>query len=328
MKQFLVVFCGLAGAGLAFAQEQPQVPVRIGGATTLSVTDGSTNLPVEIIGPDDLIGVTVYDSPELTRTVRVSPEGYIRLPMVHERIQAAGFYPAGLENAIADALVKEQILVDPIVTVSVAEYRSRPVSVVGAVKAPITFQATGNITLLDAIARAGGLGDDAGAEILVSRGQSLPDNTRATLVQRISVRALITATDPALNISLHGGEEIRVPQAGRIFVVGNVKMPGTYPLTDGAESSVLKALALSQGLQPYSSNTAYIYRTEGGNGGKNEIPINLKRIIDRKEPDVPVLANDIMYIPTNTGRQATLAALEKGLLIGTGLGAALIYTLH
>jgi polysaccharide export outer membrane protein len=91
---------------------------------------------------------------------------------------------------------------------------------------------------------------------------------------------------------------------------------------------VLKALALSQGLQQYSSNTAYIYRTEGGNGGKNEIPINLKKIIDRKEPDVVLMANDIIYIPDNTGRRNTFGTLEKVLLVGTGLGAAAIYTMR
>ena len=140
-------------------------------------------------------------------------------------------------------------------------------------------------------------------------------------------RALITAMDPALNISLHGGEEIRVPEAGRIFVVGNVKKPGAFPLTDGAESSVLKALAMSEGLQQYAGHMAYIYRTEGGAGGKNEIPVELKQVMDRKAQDVPLVANDILYIPDAKGTRATFNTLEKVLLIGTGLSGALIYTL-
>jgi polysaccharide export outer membrane protein len=142
------------------------------------------------------------------------------------------------------------------------------------------------------------------------------------------VKALITAMDPALNIGLHGGEEIRVPEAGRIFVVGNVKKPGAFPLTDGAESSVLKALAMSEGLQQYAGHTAYIYRTEGGTGGKNEIPVELSKVMDRKAQDVPLVANDILYIPDAKGTRATFNTLEKVLLIGTGLGAALIYTMH
>jgi polysaccharide export outer membrane protein len=331
MKQSWCFLLAIAAAGLAPGQQQapPQFTTHMGaGATTFADT---SNLPVERVGIDDLLGISVYDSPELTRTVRVGYDGAIRLPMVKQRIVVVGLYPADLETAIAAELVKEQILVDPIVTVSVVEYRSRPISVVGAVKAPLTFQATGTVTLLDAIARAGGLADDAGLEILVSSSQPEPGGPAgkaATLVQRVPVKGLISATDLALNLSLHGGEEIRVPEAGRIFVVGDVKKPGAFPLTDGAESSVLKALALSEGLAPYAANTAYIYRTEGGTGGKSEIPIELRKMIERKAPDVPLMANDIVYIPDNSSRRNTLGALKASLLIGTGLGGALIYTLR
>ena len=93
-----------------------------------------SNLPVERIGRDDLVGITVYDSPELTRTVRVGADGNIRLPMVQQHIHAAGLYPAELEAAITTALIQENVLVEPIVTVSVVEYRSRPITVVGAVR--------------------------------------------------------------------------------------------------------------------------------------------------------------------------------------------------
>jgi len=320
-----IVLAALA-AFCAPAQQQPQLPTRVGaGATALNDT---SNLPQERIGRDDLIGISVYDSPELTRTVRVAADGTIRLPMLRQRIMAAGLYPADLENVIADALSKEQILVDPIVTVSVVEYRSRPISVVGSVKQPLTFQATGIVTLLDAISRAGGLSEDAGPEILVSRAQTTPDGRTLSLVQRIPVAKLIRDADPEFNLRLEGGEDIRVPEAGRIFVVGNVKKPGAYLITDGAESSVLKALALSEGLQPYAGRVAYIYRREGGTGGKNEIPIELKKVMDRKAQDVPLVANDILYIPDQSGRRATFNTVEKALLIGTGLGAALIYTLH
>jgi len=322
MKQFIVV--GALAAVCALAQ-QPALPTHVGaGATALNDT---SNLPQEQIGRDDLIGISVYDSPELTRTVRVAADGTIRLPMLKQRITATGLYPADLENVIADELSKEQILVDPIVTVSVVEYRSRPISVVGSVKQPLTFQATGIVTLLDAISRAGGLAEDAGPEILVSRPQAMPDGKTTSLVQRIPVARLIHDADPEYNIRLEGGEDIRVPEAGRIFVVGNVKKPGAYLIQDGAESSVLKALALSEGLEPYAGKVAYIYRREGGTGGKNEIPIELKKVMDRKAQDVPLVANDILYIPDASGRRTSVNAMKMSLLVGTGLAGALIYTL-
>lgn len=307
--------------GASILGQQLGSPGHTEGATTLNE---STNLPIAKIGIDDLVGVTVYDAPELTRTVRVGSEGDIRLPMLRQRIRAVGLYPAELEIAITQALTDENVLVNPIVTISVVEYRSRPISVSGAVKKPVTFQATGTVTLLDAISQAEGLADNAGPEVLVSRQSSSAINKAAILTQRISVHGLISGEDPDLNLRLEGGEEIRIPEAGRIFVVGKVKKPGAFLITDGSESSVLKALALSEGLESFAGNRAFIYRTESDGGGKSEIPIELKRIMGRKSPDVPLLANDILYIPDATGKKATLKALETSLMVGTGLSSALI----
>jgi polysaccharide export outer membrane protein len=266
----------------------------------------------------------VYDAPELTRTVRVGADGLIRLPMLKQLVKAQGLMPAQLESAIGKALQDEQIIVDPFVTVTVAEYNSRPISVAGAVKQPLTFQATFPVTLLEAITRAGGLAPEAGAEILVTRPQPGPDGAASTLTQRILVKGLIDAADPALNIVLKGGEEVRVPESGKVYVIGNVKTPGAFPVGDGTESTVLKMLALSQGLMPYSTKEAYIYRREA-NGSKNEIPIPLDKIMERKAPDVPLLANDILYVPDNKKRRLTLTTLDKVLMLAGGIGAAGIY---
>ena len=224
---------------------------------------GSANLPAQRIGANDLVAISVYDSPEFTRTVRVGSDGFIRLPMLKQRIKAQDLMPGELETTIAEALKAEQLIVDPFVTVTVAEYNSHPISVAGAVKQPLTFQATGPVTLLEAITRAGGLSAEAGPEILVSRNQSAPTGASTALVQRILVKGLIDRADPALNVVLTGGEEVRVPEGGKVYVIGNVKLPGAYPVGDGTESSVLKMLAVSQGLTPYATKEAYIYRREG-----------------------------------------------------------------
>jgi polysaccharide export outer membrane protein len=280
---------------------------------------------VQRIGANDLINVSVYDAPELTRTVRVGPDGHIRLPMLAQRVKAQDLMPQDLEAAIANALREEKIIRDPYVTVTVAEYHSRPISVAGAVKLPVTFQAIGVVSLLEAITRAGGLSPEAGSEVLITRAAIGPKGTLSSLTQRVNVRALINAADPEANIKLYGGEEIRVPDAGRIFVVGNVKKPGTFTVQEGLESTVLKALALSEGLLPYAGKQAYIYRREGTAGGKNEIPIELAKIMDRKAPDVTMLPNDILYIPDRHSRRTGMAALEKVLMFGAGATTALIY---
>jgi polysaccharide export outer membrane protein len=284
------------------------------------------NLPAQKIGPNDLISVAVYDSPEFTRAVRVGADGQIRFPMLTARINAQDALPSELETTIAEALMRENLIVDPFVTVAVVEYASRPINVTGAVRRPLTFQAVGPVTLLDAIARAEGLTADAGPEILVSRPGPDPAQEAGRLVQRISVKALMGASDPTLNLKLAGGEEIRIPEVGRVFVVGNVHKPGAFPVQDVSETTVLKMLALSEGLIPFASKQAYIYRREGAIGPKTEIPVELRKIMERKSPDVLLMANDILYVPDNTGRRTTLTALEKILAFGSAAGAnVLIY---
>jgi polysaccharide export outer membrane protein len=278
---------------------------------------GKTNLPQQKIGANDLIAISVYDAPELTRTIRVDADGSIRLPMLKTQIQAEGLLPNTLEEAITYTLKSEEILVNPIVKVTIVEYYSRPINIAGAVRKPVTFQATGRVTLLEALARAEGLAPDAGLEVLVTQPEGL--------VRRIPVKALIDDADPEMNLRLVGGEEIRVPEAGKIYVVGNVKKPGAFAVRDNADTSVLKLLALAEGLAPYASKQAYIYRREASAGSKQELPIELDKILKRKSPDVPLEANDILYIPDNTGRRATMTAIEKVLLVGSGFGAAAIY---
>ena len=309
-----VLFLALLAISSALAQPARRV-----------VPDAAANLPSQPVGKNDLISVNVYDAPELSRTIRVGADGYFALPMLKQRLLAEGLYPADLETSIGAALRQEQILVNPMVTVTIAEYHSHPISVSGSVKLPLVFQAEGPTTLLEAIARAQGLTADAGREILVSRPQSGPDGKILMLTRRISVRSLFDDADPALNISLTGGEEIRVPEVSKIYVMGNVKKPGAFPVQDGSETTVMEVLALAEGLMPFAGNQAFIYRREA-KGPKNETPDPLDKIMKRQAPDVILTANDILYIPDNHGKRLGIAVLEKALLFGGTAGAtALIY---
>ena len=91
------------------------------------------------------------------------------------------------------------------------------------------------MTLLEALTRAEGLSGEAGADILVTRtSPDTPGPANGPLTTRIAVKDLIEKADPAANVILEGGEEVRVPEAGRVFVVGNVKKPGAFPVGDGS----------------------------------------------------------------------------------------------
>jgi polysaccharide biosynthesis/export protein len=268
---------------------------------------GKDNLPAQILGIDDLVAISVYDAPELTRTVRIEYDGTVHLPLLKNGVPAAGELPRMLESALADALVREQILVDPVVKVTVVEYHSRPIAVMGAVKKPLTFQAVGNVTLLDALGRAEGLSTEAGTEVLLS----FPPHEDGSPggVERISVKRLLNDADPSVNFALHGGEQIRVPEASRIFVVGNVRKPGGFVVREESDSSVLRMVALSEGLMPFSTKLAYVYRLD--NGVKQEIPVELDKILLRKSPDVALQANDVLYIPDNRTKRNVSGALER-----------------
>jgi len=275
---------------------------------------GKANLPAQKLGVDDLVAVSVYDAPELTRTVRVETDGTIHLPLLKNGVAAAGIFPGQLETSISEALKTEQILVDPVVKVTVVEYHSRPISVMGAVKKPVTFQAVGVVTLLDALAGAEGLTNDAGTEILLTRNDA---------VERIPVKRLLKDADPAVNYLLHGGEEIRVPEAGKIFVVGNVRKPGAFPVRDANDNSVLRMVALSEGLMPYAAKLAFVYRRDDS-GARQEIPIELDKILQRKAPDVPLQVGDMLYIPDNKGKRAAMTFIDRMTTFGASTASGLV----
>jgi polysaccharide export outer membrane protein len=286
------------------------------------------NLPAQNIGPNDLLSISVYGAPELTRTVRVSAEGFVRLPMLKQKVEAKGLMPSALEETIATALSAEKILVDPVVTVTIAEYHSRPISVVGAVKVPLTFQAMGQTTLLEALTRAQGLSAEAGTEILVTRPPLIPGG--APRIERIPVKGLIDAADPTLNVLLQGGEEVRVPQIGRVFVVGNVKHPGAFKIEDGFGLTLLKALAMAEGLMPYANKQAFIYRhgDTASPGAQQEVAIDLRKILDRKLPDVPLSANDILYIPDNRAARLTMTTIDRAIGFASSTASGILIYSH
>ncbi len=302
---------GLMALTLAGTLAQAQFP----SATPSAMLDaGRENLPSQKLGVDDLLGVSVYDAPELTRTVRVEADGTIHLPLLKGGIAAAGSFPRDVESNVEKALITEQILVDPVVKVTVVEYHSRPIAVMGAVKKPVTFQAVGAVTLLDALARAEGLSTEAGTEVLLTRdGQ----------VEHIPVSRLLNDADPAVNYALHGGEEIRVPEAGKIFVAGNVKKPGAFAVRETSNVSVMNLVALSEGLLPFAAKLAYVYRRDGA-GDRKEIPIELDRIMQRKTPDVALLAGDILYIPDNKSRRNTMGVIDRLTSFGASTASGVI----
>lgn len=296
-----------------------QTPAQNGPAATPSMAasaGSATVLPAERLGPDDLIALDVANCPELSRSFRVSSDGTLTLPLLARPLNAAGLMPTELSRQLQQALLQGNILLDPVVVVSVVEYRSRPVSVIGAVLHPTTFQATGNMTLLTALATAGGLSPTAGSLILISTVSP----SGVTTVRSFATRDLVDGAEDA-NPALHGGEEIRVPEGGKIYVAGNVNRPGMYPMQNDAETTVVKAVTLSAGLAPYSGTVAYIYRHRATGVERDGEKIELQRIMTHKSADIALHADDILYVPANDGKRMTYRVLSQIAGFGQSVGS-------
>ena len=281
-------------------------------------------LPSQPLGPGDLVQISVLNFPEFTRAVRISAEGAITLPLLKGPVPVRGKLPLEVEGQLRDTLRNEDLVVNPSVSVTVIEYSSRPVSVLGAVKMPVIFQAIGRVTLSDAIIRAGGFAADAGPELLFSRHAPDSPAGEASPTRHILIRRLLESDSDESNLLLTGHEEIRVPPAGRMYILGDVRNPGSYPVLDQTDTTVLKALSLSGGLGPSPAKEAWVIRRDDVTGTKHRIPIDLHAILARSAADYPLVPDDILFIPDNRRRRETLAILDRLVTFGAAIGTGII----
>ena len=157
----------LLGVIVLLLTAQRGIPQRV--ATDLpNRSPIESNLPIEAVGPDDLLALSVADCAELSKTFRVSKDGKLILPLLKQPVPVGGLPPTAIAAAVSEELIKEQILVQPVVSVQVLEYRSHLVTVAGAVKRPGQVQVAGHMTLLDVLSAAEGISPEAGAVVIVT----------------------------------------------------------------------------------------------------------------------------------------------------------------
>ncbi len=297
----------------------PQASRAAGDSPTIPAGP-ATSLPNHRIVPNDLLAIMIVDEPQFSRpSVRVDPDGTIAMPVLSDRLKVENLLPRELEAQVARQLKDQEILVHPMVTVSILEYATRQISVVGDVKSPQQISITQPITLLEALAKAGWTTAEAGAELQYSKSAS--DTPRL-----ISIEQLQKNADSAINVTLTGGEIITVLDAPKIWVMGNVAHPQAVPITKTNDATVLKVIAKVEGLTQYYNKQAYIYRADA-TGKRQEIGIPLKDIMHRKADDVQLMVDDILLIPDDNGtrRRALLGALQS--LGGSATSTAIIYSL-
>jgi polysaccharide biosynthesis/export protein len=287
-------------------------------------------VPGYALGSQDVVAVRVQDIDEYNAQnlppVRIDGEGNIRLPLIG-RVHAAGLSVGQLESHVHDRL--SRIMNDPDVSVTVTEFGSRPVSVLGAVRNPGVHQISGNKTLYEVLSLAGGLSPDAGNGIEVTRHASagplplagaIPDASGQYLVARLDVRRVMEAKDPTVNINVLPDDVITVPKADMVYVIGAVKKAGGFVLNEKEQMSVLQALSLAEGLDNVAAaKAARILRQNDTETARVEIPINLSLVLEGSRQDIPLHANDILFVPTSKAKNAGIRAIEAAVQIGTGV---------
>ncbi len=291
---------------------------------------GAENAPANyILGPDDEITLFVSDVEDLTnKPVRIDMRGDINLPMAG-RVHAAGLTADKLEAEIENRLKK--YLQNPDVVVSIKEFRSQPISVLGDIEKPGVHQLEGRKSLFEVLSMAGGLGKDAGNTVKITRKLEwgripLPDAkedpTGKFSIASVNVKSIMDGSDPAANILIKPEDVISVPRADVVYAVGSVKKPGGFPLNQNGSLSTLQVLSLAEGLDKAAApKKAMIMREVPGTTTRVEIPVDLQKLMAGKSPDLPLRSNDILFVPNSAAKSAGTRAMEAAIQMATGMVA-------
>jgi polysaccharide export outer membrane protein len=283
-----------------------------------------------MIGSGDLLTVEVFDVPELSRDVRVNETGFISLPLIPVKVHVAGLTTFQLQDKLAELLQTNGLVSTPQVSVSLKEQHSQPITVIGSVKNPMVIQAARQTTLLQVLSQAGGVADDAGSVVVITRPPSAPEEPGETGAAKvpsepqtfmISLSDLLDTGNSTFNIPVLGGDVVSVPRAGIIYVVGAVQRPGGFVMqNDRDRMTTLKILSLAGGTTGSAKERqAVILRKNPETGKRDEVPVDLKRVMQLKTEDVMLQPSDILYIPDSSGKKALHRAGDVAIGLTTGL---------
>ena len=317
----IYIFVASALAIGVIAQEQPS-------QSTASATNQNSSQPVSAfdavtqkaaaitpdsslrIGAGDLLEFSVYNVPELSTKTRISSNGDAYLPLI-DYVHVGGLTAEEAQAVVEKKLSDGGFLKDPHVTLFVDQFASQGVSVLGEVIRAGVYPVLGQQRLYDLISAAGGLSDKAGRSVTITH-RNQPDKP---IVEEL---ARNIADNPEHNVPIYPGDTIIVRKADIVYVVGDVARPSGF-LMDRGGLTVLQAVALAGGTTQTSKlNGAKIIRKT--DAGMSETPIELKKILEAKAQDIPMSADDILFVPSSTrkivGRRGIDAAIQMAMAVG------------
>ena len=243
---------------------------------------GAGNVPASqdyLVGPGDVLSITVYDNDDLKTKVRVASNGTIVMPLVGT-VNVSKLSVSAITEKITQ-LLADGYIVNPQVNIFVDEFRSKKVVVLGKVNRPGLIELTGPTTFLELISKAGGFDKDHGDTATIQKAGKDKDN-----VIVINLSSLVEGGDLSQNLMISDEDTVYVSEAGKCYVTGEVGTPGTYPCGEGA--TVLKLVTLAKGFTGKASKSGIdIVRMEDGK----------KTVLKKVSLDTPVRHNDVIVVP-------------------------------
>jgi len=333
MKIIAIVVLCLAGLPAAAQQpsNSPQPKSLPGSDLQVAVQNPpagkSQTHPDYVLGPGDQIIVRAINVEEITdKPVLIDMGGYIRLAVIG-RVRVTGMTISQVETELAQRL--RSYVLHPDVSVSVAEFHSQPVSVIGSVRTPGVLQVQGRKTLVEMLSLAGGLDATAGNTLKITRrleqgriplAGASDDPSGQYSVAEVSLKSILEARNPEENILVKPNDVISVPRADTVYVIGQVRKAGGFVLNDREKVTVLQALAMAGDLDGSArSQESKILRRVPDGSSRAEIPVDLRSIRLGKAPDVPMQSDDILFVPSSAPKKAALRAIEAAVQMGTGV---------
>lgn len=242
------------------------------------------------IGPGDLLSIEVLEAPDLKTDTRVNSQNAISFPLLG-KVDIGGLTTQEAEQRIRE-LLTEKYMNDPHVVVAIKEYRSQRVAVIGSVKNPGTYELLGKGNLLDALALAGGLSEKASEVAYVSRKNTQGQEKSV----QIDLNELLNEGKVDLNIPIHMGDVVYIPEAGVVYVDGAVQHPGSVPVKQNM--TVSQAITAAGGLSKVAE-TSDVSLFRNKKGQMQTTPINLKDVRVGKSPDIVVEDQDVIMVGKN-----------------------------
>lgn len=252
----------------------------------------------------DLLEISVFDTPEMSSRLRVNNHGDILLPLAGP-VHVQGMTAPEAAQAIAKKFVDAQLLLAPQVTVFIAEYATQGVTMAGEIRSPGVYPLLGPRTLLDMITMAGGLGETSSKTISIVH-RSDPDKV---ITVRMNVSVQTPESVAAESYPIQPGDTIFVARSGVMYVVGDLKSPGGFQVEHNDRLTLLDAVALAGG--PTQTSKLWDARLiRKGEHGREEITVDLKKILYGTGPDMLLQDGDILFVPISQRKVYTSVAVN------------------